>query len=226
MFYQYCDKLYCVVQLALEADMAPFEVSDPAEAVFLREEHGERIELFSESDGRLMAKLKSGAVIYVPKRGKCDRGVAGQLPSLWSLERLYGIDPQLAAQIDPVTHYGLAATMEAFASAGIEDPYEVCTFRLLPVFQTKETPYNNHSIFLQLYQYLHVSEVGNTVGGGMGGMKALKDVFQRRMLESPSVSSDVLQETFINTSAAWINMVRFFVFSPSSSLSLSPPLNV
>lgn len=35
----------------------------------------------------------------------------------------------------------------------------------------------------------------------------LEDIFRRRFLEEPGIAADSLQETFINTTAAWINML-------------------
>ncbi|OWZ23331.1 Holo-acyl-carrier-protein, partial [Phytophthora megakarya] len=77
-------------------------------------------------------------------------------------ERL-GLSKDLAESVDPITLYVLASTMDAFVAAGVTDPYE-------------------------FYQYVHVSEVGNTSGGG-------------------PAPSDALQECFINTPPAWVNML-------------------
>lgn len=89
----------------------------------------------------------------------------------------------------------MVATVEALVTSGITDPYE-------------------------FYQYVHVSEVGITAGGGMGGMNALRKMFKvhirffgvfkcdlkERLLDNP-VQNDILQESFINTMPAWINML-------------------
>ncbi|ETP47778.1 holo-[acyl-carrier-protein] synthase, partial [Phytophthora nicotianae P10297] len=58
----------------------------------------------------------------------------------------------------------------------------------------------------EFYQYVHVSEVGNTSGGGMGGMRALSHIYKNRLLGKPA-PSDALQEVFINTPPAWVNML-------------------
>jgi fatty acid synthase subunit alpha len=117
--------------------------------------------------------------VYVPKQVAFDRGVAGQIPTGWN-PALYGVPSDV--RVDPVTQYALAATVDAFATAGIADPYE-------------------------LYAHVHVSEVGNSIGGGMGGMASLRGIFRERMLEANGLSSDQLQESFINTSSAWVNML-------------------
>lgn len=66
-------------------------------------------------------------------------------------------------------------------SAGVTDPYE-------------------------FYQYVHVSEVGNTSGGGEGGMISNRGMYHGRFLDKP-VAADVLQESFINTMPAWVNLL-------------------
>ena len=103
-----------------------------------------------------------------------------QIPTGWDARR-YGIPEDLVRQVDPITLYVLVSTAEALLAAGITDPYE-------------------------LYQYVHVSEVGNTSGGGVGGMRANARMYRDRFLDRP-VQSDVLQESFINTMPAWVNML-------------------
>ena len=65
--------------------------------------------------------------------------------------------------------------------AGITDPYE-------------------------LYKYMHPSEVGTSLGSGMGGMSSLSKMFRDRR-EEKDVQKDILQETFINTVAGWVNLL-------------------
>ena len=166
-------------QIAVEADMPPFEVSSTAEVEHLLARHGNHLEIITEND-RQLAKLKSGATIYIPKYREFTRLVAGQIPTGWNASS-YGIPSDLQ-NVDPVTLYALAATIDAFASAGISDPYEI-------------------------YKYCHVSEVGNSAGGGMGGMESMKSIFRYRFMDQPNLASDLLQETFINTTPAWINML-------------------
>ncbi len=38
---------------------------------------------------------------------------------------------------------------------------------------------------------MHVSEVGNASGGGMGGMRALRGIFRQRAMESNGAGGDV-----------------------------------
>jgi fatty acid synthase subunit alpha len=132
------------------------------------------------SDMLVQMRIRKGAVISVPKALRFDRFVAGQLPAGWDPIR-FGIPSDLASRIDPVVSYSLVAVAEALLSSGICDAYE-------------------------LYKYIHVSELGLSVGGGMGGMSALKNIFNKRFQEG-DMPSDVLQETFINTTSAWISML-------------------
>src|SRR5690606_13603861 len=70
---------------------------------------------------------------------------------------------------------------EALVASGITDPYE-------------------------FYQYVHVTEVGNTAGSGVGGMLSLRGMYKDRLMDKP-LQKDILQESFINTMPAWINML-------------------
>jgi len=88
--------------------------------------------------------------------------------------------------------YVLVCTAEALLAGGITDPYE-------------------------LYQYVHVSEVGNCIGSGFSAAASLRAIFKDRTLDKP-VQNDILQETFINTLSAWVNML---LISSSGSLRTS-----
>ncbi|EEY14911.1 fatty acid synthase subunit alpha reductase [Verticillium alfalfae VaMs.102] len=93
----------------------------------------------------------------------------------------YGVPEDIIDQVDPVTLFVLVSVAEALLSSGITDPYE-------------------------FYKYVHVSEVGNCIGSGMGGAGALRGMHRDRFLDKP-VQNDILQESFINTMAAWVNML-------------------
>ncbi|GLD97526.1 hypothetical protein PINS_up006216 [Pythium insidiosum] len=168
-------------QVAIDKKMAPVEVADYEEALQFRNELGkENVDIFQNGSGAWMIRLKKGAVLSIPRALAFDRFVAGQIPTGWSAERL-GVPKDLADSVDPVTLYTLVSTMDAFVAAGVTDPYE-------------------------FYQYVHVSEVGNTAGGGMGGMRSFKRIYQNR-LQGKGAPSDTLQECFINTAPAWVNML-------------------
>ncbi|EOD49992.1 putative fatty acid synthase subunit protein [Neofusicoccum parvum UCRNP2] len=129
-------------------------------------------------DGKVY--IKKGATLLIPKAAKFSHNVAGQIPTGFN-PRTYGISEDIISQVDPITLYSLVCTVEALFSAGITDPYEI-------------------------YQYIHASELGNCVGTGVGGVASAARMYKGRSMEK-DVPKDVLQETFLNTVGAWINML-------------------
>ncbi|KAI8318331.1 hypothetical protein GQ54DRAFT_341909 [Martensiomyces pterosporus] len=166
-------------ELQIEHDMEPFEATADEAAAF-KHQNGDRVDVWENRNGSWSVRFLKGAVIHVPKALRFDRLVAAQPPTGWDPAR-YGIPDDIVKQVDLVTCYALVATVEALVRSGITDPYE-------------------------LYRYFHVSEIGNTIGSAVGGANKIQDVFKKRLLDK-EVQSDVLQETFINTTAAWINML-------------------
>jgi fatty acid synthase subunit alpha len=114
--------------------------------------------------------LKKGACVFVPKAFKFSRTVAGQIPTGWYAGR-YGIPEDIIAQTDRCTLWALVCTAEALNNAGITDPYE-------------------------LYKYMHPSEVGTSLGSGMGGTTSMAKMFKDRR-EEREVQNDILQETCV-----------------------------
>lgn len=181
LFHGYDPKKKQMIQeVVIQHDLEAFETSkETAEQYKL--EHGDKCEIFEIQDsGEYTVKLLKGASLYVPKALRFDRLVAGQIPSGWNARR-YGISEDTINQVDPITLYVLVSTVEALLSAGITDPYE-------------------------FYKYVHISEVGNCSGSGMGGVSALRGMFRDRYADKP-VQNDILQESFINTMSAWVNML-------------------
>ncbi|ORY65185.1 fatty acid synthase subunit alpha [Pseudomassariella vexata] len=167
-------------EVVIEEDLDPFEASkDTAEA--FKKEHGDKAEIFEIPDsGEYIVRMKKGASLWIPKSLRFDRLVAGQVPTGWDAKK-YGVPEDIISQVDPVTLFVLVSVAEALLSSGITDPYE-------------------------FYKYVHVSEVGNCIGSGMGGAGALRGMHRDRFLDKP-VQNDILQESFINTMAAWVNML-------------------
>ena len=116
----------------------------------------------------------------MPKAVNYEHFVAAQVPRGWDA-RKYGVPEDIISQVDKATLLTLICTTEALVSAGITDPYE-------------------------LYRHVHLAEVGNCVGSGFGGGESLRAMYKGRMLEKP-VQNDIMQETFINTISAWVNML-------------------
>lgn len=167
-------------EVVINDDMKPVEVS-LSEAEQFKLEHGDRVIINPVADSdRCMVKFLKGTVLYVPKALRFDRFVAGLVPTGWNAER-YGIPKDIIDQVDPITLFVLVSTVEALVSAGITDPYE-------------------------FYQYVHLSELGNVSGGGVGGQRSNQRIFRSRFLDRP-VQSDILQESFINTMPAWVNLL-------------------
>lgn len=166
-------------EIVLQRDLPSFETT-PEIAENMKRKHGDKVIVEVTGPDACHVQLKAGALIMVPRSAHFNRTVAGQIPHGWSAKR-YGIDDDIIEQVDPVTVFSLVCTAEAFLSSGITDPYE-------------------------WYQYIHVSELGNCLGSSMGGLSSLRKMHRDRFIDR-SVKSDVLQETFVNTTGAWINML-------------------
>ena len=167
-------------EVVIEEDLEPFESSKETAEEFKRA-HGDQAEIFEVPEsGEYTVRIKKGATLMIPKALRFDRFVAGQIPTGWDAKR-YGVPEDIISQVDPVTLFVLVCTAEALLSAGITDPYE-------------------------FYKYVHISEVGNCVGSGIGGASALRGMYKDRYLDKP-LQKDILQESFINTMSAWVNML-------------------
>ncbi|KAJ2826919.1 fatty acid synthase alpha subunit Lsd1, partial [Coemansia furcata] len=167
-------------EIQIEHDMEPFEATADEAAMF-KLESGSNVDIWENTaGGSWSVEFLKGALIRVPMALEESRLIAGLIPTGWDPRR-YGIPDDVIKQVDQVTCYALVATVEALVRSGITDPYE-------------------------LYQYFHVSEVGNTTGSGMGGMNTIQHVFKGRFLDK-EFRGDALQEMFISTVQAWVNML-------------------
>jgi fatty acid synthase subunit alpha len=167
--------------VVITQELEPVEVADEETAHEFQKMHGESCDIFNK-EGVWFVKMKTGSKIYIPKSMRRDRWVVGQIPTGWNA-KLYGIPDDIINQVDRVTLFTLVSFVESLINAGVTDPYE-------------------------FYKYIHVSKVGNCIGSGIGGMRALREMFlERKFGDAVDVQGDILQETFINTTAAWINML-------------------
>jgi len=174
------DQQQLMHEVSIKEDLEPFEVSPEAADDFKRE-HGDKVTITRSADGeQVFVTLHKGTTLWVPKAARFAHAVAAQLPSGWDPRR-YGIPEDTISQVDPITLNALIGTAEAFLCAGMDDPFE-------------------------LYRHLHVSELGNCVGASLGGVRSLQEMYRQRFLDRP-VQKDILAETFVNTTAAWINML-------------------
>lgn len=166
-------------EVQLNHDLEPLEVAE-AEAHKFKLQHEDKVDIWSTPTGEWYVKLKKGARIIVPKSFRFNRLVAGQIPTGWSAGR-YGIPDDIIAQVDRTALWALVCTAEALTMSGITDPYE-------------------------LYKYVHPSEVGSSLGSGMGGTQSIASMFKDRR-EEKDVQKDIFQETYINTVAGWVNLL-------------------
>nr|BAB62032.1 fatty acid synthase alpha-subunit [Schizosaccharomyces pombe] len=181
------EKKELLQEVVIDHDLEPFEASKEAAHEF-KLRHGDQVEIFEIPDStEWSVRFKRGTSMLIPKALRFDRFVAGQIPLGWDPKR-YGIPDDIISQVDPTTLYVLVSTVEALVASGITDPYEC-------------------------YKYIHVSELGNTVGSGIGGMSALRGMYKDRWTDKP-VQKDILQESFINTANAWINMLLLSASGP------------
>lgn len=165
-------------------DLPPFKVERDAAEAFQRQ-YADRIKILPATDpARVQIRIFRGAQVLLPKSTSSTRAVAGMVPQGWTASR-YGITTDMIAQVDQATLYVLVSVAETLLSAGITDFYE-------------------------FYNYIPTSEVGMCVGSGLRGISSLrkmyKDQYQGEAF-GDGVRSDILQETFINTAAAWVNML-------------------
>ncbi|KAJ1743145.1 fatty acid synthase alpha subunit Lsd1 [Coemansia sp. RSA 1086] len=168
-------------EVQIEHDLEPFEAS-AEEAAAYKSSNRDKVDIWESKDhrGLWLVRFLKGAVIRVPAAVTANRLVAGLVPTGWDASR-FGIPNEIVSQLDLVSLFMLVAVMEALIRSGITDPYE-------------------------LYKYIHVSEIGSSLGSGIGGGNAIQDTFGNRQLDK-SVKADIMQEIFISTIQAWINML-------------------
>jgi fatty acid synthase subunit alpha, fungi type len=140
-------------EVVLDADLPVFESSEQ-DAVEFKREHGENVDVVGTAGGQFKVALKRGAVMMIPKALNAGSHVTGQLPTGWDPRR-YGIPDDIISQVDRITLFTLISTSEAFLSSGITDPYE-------------------------MYKYVHLAEVGNCIGTGIGGAQSLNRMHKGR----------------------------------------------
>jgi fatty acid synthase subunit alpha, fungi type len=175
-------------EVEVQRDHEPFETSEKV-AFELKKAHGDKVDIIEmpDSGGEFKVTLKKGARIMVPKSIASTSIVGGQIPKGWDA-RTYGIPDDIVSQVDRATLYPLISTAEALHSAGILNPYE-------------------------LYNYIHVSELGNCVGSGCGGATSFQKIHRDRYRDQ-SIPNDTLAESFINSGSAWINMLLLSASGP------------
>ncbi|KAL9045183.1 MAG: hypothetical protein Q9214_001740 [Letrouitia sp. 1 TL-2023] len=174
-------------EVAIEEDLPEFDASQAAAEAF-KLQHGEKVSIRrNEGSDDFKVQLRKGASVKVSKAVPFEGFVAGQIPTGWDATK-YGLPEDIVRQVDPVTAYALCCTAEALYSAGITDASEIL-------------------------QHVHISEIGNFVGSMMGGTTKTRNMYKDRYLDK-DVQGDVMQETYLNTTAAWINMLLLGAAGP------------
>lgn len=174
-------------EIVIQEDLLPFETSKE-NAINFQKQHGDKAEVFPvPGTDEYQVRIKAGANVIVPRAIPYEHFVAGQMPGGWDPLN-YGVSEDIVNQVDRNTLYTLVCTAEALINTGVTDPYE-------------------------FYEHAHVSEIANCIGSGLGGGDALRSMYRDRALDKP-VQSDILQETFINTVGAWVNMLLLSTSGP------------
>lgn len=173
-------------EVGTQEDLPPFDCSSQA-AEDLKRRHGDAVDVLSDDGSSASVRIRSGATIFVPKAMNTAYFVGAQVPQGWDAAR-YGIPQEISAQTDRPGLFALVCAVEAFLSAGVTDVYE-------------------------LYKYIHVSEVGNCIGSGAGGLPAFQRMHEHRLL-GREVPNDNLSEAFVGTAAAWLNLLLLSASGP------------
>lgn len=160
--------------VALEGSLT-FSVEDQAQALEYMKQYPDSAQIKQE-EGAWKVTLLKGSLVKVPRRVSLKRWVAGQIPAGWDATRL-GVGKELVDQVDRNTLFNMIASAEAFMRSGL-NPTEL----------------NNHFM---------PSMIGNSQGGGMGGMTSLDRMYHDHR-EDKDRQGDTLQETLINVGPAWV----------------------
>ena len=158
--------------VASEEEARSFFASDPTHT-----------RITCDADGAWRVTRTAGARIRVSRQVRLARSVAGALPEGFAFER-YGIPPALISRVDRTTLLNLAATADAFLSAGLSPE--------------------------ELMAGVHPARVGNTQGTGIGGISSLRRLVLDHLLGEER-QGDILQESLSNVIAAYV--VQSFVGS-------------
>ncbi|TAQ84674.1 hypothetical protein B7494_g7012 [Chlorociboria aeruginascens] len=174
-------------EVSIEEDIPEFDSTlATAEAFKLRLGDKVNIRQVGNSD-EYRVQIKKGAQIMVPKAIPFDSCVAGQLPTGFDASR-YGVPVDLTYQLDPVTLFSLCCASEALYSAGIIDS-------------------------LEIFKYIHISELGNFIGSCIGGATKIGQMYKDQYLDK-QIQGDIIQETFMCVSGAWMNMLLLGASGP------------
>jgi len=172
-----------------ERDSPEFTVASVEDAMKFKDRQPDKVFIDEKEDGTASVRILSGATCLIPAQSIQGFALAALAPSDFDWDR-NGIPKELST-IDANSKSVVWATADAMLSAGLIDS-------------------------LELFQNIHVSEVGNAIGGGFGGISSIRSVFNDRILvnQKAKVGSDTFAEVFINSASAWVNMLLFGANGP------------
>ncbi|OMH83907.1 Fatty acid synthase subunit alpha, partial [Zancudomyces culisetae] len=173
------DERVTIQEIEIQEKMHPI-ITTQVEAEHFKLRNEDKVKIWSNGDETWSVQFLPGAKLYFPKATKIDSNTVGLLPKGWSAKR-YGIDTDTINQVDYLTLLTLVSTCDSLMRAGIEDPYE-------------------------FYKYVHLTEVGNSVGSFVGGVESFLETCLGR-LRDEDVQKDILQETFPSSMSGWINLL-------------------
>ncbi|MFN8129310.1 MAG: beta-ketoacyl synthase N-terminal-like domain-containing protein [Candidatus Nanopelagicales bacterium] len=128
----------------------------------------------------------AGTAIRVPDSQPLKRKVGGQFPHGVDPVR-HGLEPSVAAAMDPLAAWNLVVTAEALAAAGISAE--------------------------ELNEQVHPCLIGNVQGTGMGGMNSLHRLYVDPLLGTEH-ANDLLQEALGNVVSAHVNQSLIGGYGP------------
>ena len=131
----------------------------------------------TQSEDGWSVTLPTGAAVRVERTRPLRRSVGGQFPT-GSEPARFGLEPGVAASMDPLAAWNVVVTAEALAEAGV-------------------TPE-------ELVGAVHPSLVGNTQGSGMGGMSSIQTMYMAPAT-GRAHANDILQEALGNVVSAHVN---------------------
>eukprot|EP00915_Cephaloidophora_sp_WS-2016_P001664 GHVH01002295.1.p1 GENE.GHVH01002295.1~~GHVH01002295.1.p1 ORF type:complete len:4163 (+),score=693.88 GHVH01002295.1:342-12830(+) len=165
-----------------ERDSPAFTVASLEEGAKLKARQPDKVLVHENEDGTASCQIMAGASVVLPAQAMTTFALAAVIPEDYDVRRA-GI-PKSLDSIDSASKFTVITAADALLEAGIIDSWE-------------------------LFSKLHVSEVGNSIGGGFGGMNSVRSIFVDRMVvnSKAKIGSDTFAEVFINTGPAWVNML-------------------
>ncbi len=166
-------------EIQIEEDLDPFEASKETAEEFKRQ-HGDKVEIFDIEDSASTLSAEEGRYSSHPQGPAFRSSCCWSDPNWLGCEEVWYPD-DIISQVDPVTLFVLVSTAEC-SSLAVSLIHTSSTS--MSIFQRSVTALAPVLVVLQL----------------------LRGMYKDRFLDRP-VQKDILQESFINTMSAWVNML-------------------